>query len=68
MEEGKWKPDVSHSFELDDFKEAFKAKWTGEVIGGCVCGLDVMRIGWFQPIRITQKMHLSYFIVNKLNI
>ena len=36
VEEGKLKPYVSHRFELRDVKQALKAKWTGEIIGGCV--------------------------------
>ena len=35
-EEGKIVPWVSHRYPLDDFKAAMKAKWTGEVTGGCV--------------------------------
>jgi len=34
--EGKIRPYVSHVFALDDFKEAMRAKWSGEVVGGCV--------------------------------
>ena len=34
--EGKLEPHVSHVFELADFKLALRAKWSGEVIGGCV--------------------------------
>jgi len=33
---GKLRPYVSHVFELDDFKNALRAKWRGDVIGGCV--------------------------------
>ena len=35
-EEGRIKPHVSHVFALARFKEAMRAKWSGEVIGGCV--------------------------------
>jgi NADPH2:quinone reductase len=35
-ESGAIKPHVSHTFPLDQFKEAMRAKWSGEVIGGCV--------------------------------
>ena len=34
--EGKIVPHVSHVFPLAEFKEAMRAKWRGEVIGGCV--------------------------------
>jgi NADPH2:quinone reductase len=34
--EGKIVPHVSHVFALGEFKEAMRAKWRGEVIGGCV--------------------------------
>lgn len=34
--EGKIKPYVSHRFALSDFRDALRAKWSGEVIGGCV--------------------------------
>ncbi|MDQ3034092.1 MAG: NADPH:quinone oxidoreductase family protein [Myxococcota bacterium] len=30
------RPHVSHTFPLADVKDAMRAKWTGEVIGGCV--------------------------------
>lgn len=33
---GKLRPHVSHVFALADFKTAMRAKWQGEVIGGCV--------------------------------
>ncbi len=33
---GKLVPFVSHHFALDDFKDALRAKWSGQVIGGCV--------------------------------
>jgi NADPH:quinone reductase len=33
---GQLKPYVSHVFALGDFKDALRAKWNGEVIGGCV--------------------------------
>ncbi|MGK5090956.1 NADPH:quinone oxidoreductase family protein [Deltaproteobacteria bacterium TL4] len=36
IEEGKIKPYISHVFPLAEIKAAMKAKWTGEVIGGCV--------------------------------
>lgn len=35
-EAGKIRPYVSHIFALEDFKDAMRAKWNGEVIGGCV--------------------------------
>jgi NADPH2:quinone reductase len=35
-EEGKLRPHVSHVFALADYKTAARAKWSGEVIGGCV--------------------------------
>ncbi len=35
-EQGRIKPHVSHSFGLADFQTAMRAKWNGEVIGGCV--------------------------------
>ncbi len=35
-ESGRLRPYVSHTFPLDDFKTAMRAKWNGEVIGGCV--------------------------------
>ncbi|MDB4939541.1 MAG: hypothetical protein JWP87_6513 [Labilithrix sp.] len=35
-ESGKIQPYVSHTFPLAEFKQAMRAKWTGEVIGGCV--------------------------------
>lgn len=34
--EGKIRPHVSHRFPLTEFKAAMRAKWNGEVIGGCV--------------------------------
>jgi NADPH2:quinone reductase len=34
--EGKLHPYVSHVFPLADFKAALRAKWRGEVVGGCV--------------------------------
>jgi NADPH2:quinone reductase len=34
--EGKLHPFVSHVFPLTEFKAAMRAKWSGEVIGGCV--------------------------------
>ena len=33
---GKLRPHVSHVFPLADYKAAMRAKWNGEVIGGCV--------------------------------
>jgi len=35
-EDGKIRPHVSHVFPLASFKEAMRAKWSGEVIGGAV--------------------------------
>ncbi|MEP7121294.1 MAG: NADPH:quinone oxidoreductase family protein [Byssovorax sp.] len=35
-ESGAIRPHVSHTFPLAEFKEAMRAKWSGEVIGGCV--------------------------------
>ncbi|HSQ66124.1 MAG TPA: zinc-binding dehydrogenase, partial [Polyangiaceae bacterium] len=35
-EEGKIRPYVSHVYPLDAFKEAMRAKWNGDVVGGCV--------------------------------
>ena len=35
-ESGAIRPHVSHTFPLAQFKEAMRAKWNGEVIGGCV--------------------------------
>jgi NADPH2:quinone reductase len=35
-EEGRITPHVSHVFALEQFKEAMRAKWNGEVVGGCV--------------------------------
>jgi NADPH2:quinone reductase len=35
-EAGKIHPHISHRFPLADFKTAMKAKWNGEVTGGCV--------------------------------
>ena len=35
-EEGKIRPHVSDAFPLSEFKRAMRAKWNGEVIGGCV--------------------------------
>lgn len=35
-EAGKIRPHVSHVFPLADFKEAMRAKWNGDVVGGCV--------------------------------
>jgi NADPH2:quinone reductase len=35
-EEGKLSPHVSHVFRLDDVVTAMRAKWNGDVTGGCV--------------------------------
>jgi NADPH2:quinone reductase len=35
-EAGQIRPYVSHAFPLSEFKAAMRAKWSGEVIGGCV--------------------------------
>ncbi len=35
-EEGKLRPYVSRVFPLADFKDAMRAKWNGEIVGGCV--------------------------------
>jgi NADPH2:quinone reductase len=35
-EAGKIRPHVSHVFALEDHRDAMRAKWRGEVIGGCV--------------------------------
>ena len=34
--EGRIRPHVSHRFPLASFREAMRARWSGEVIGGCV--------------------------------
>ncbi|MFO1279608.1 MAG: NADPH:quinone oxidoreductase family protein [Burkholderiaceae bacterium] len=34
--DGRLKPQVSRTWSLADFKDAMRAKWNGEVIGGCV--------------------------------
>ena len=34
--EGRITPHVSHTFPLAEIKEAMRAKWSGEVVGGCV--------------------------------
>jgi len=34
-ESGALKPYVSRTFPLDDFKSAMRAKWNGEIVGGC---------------------------------
>lgn len=36
VEAGQLTPHISHAFPLEKIKEALVAKWTGEVIGGCV--------------------------------
>ncbi|MBX3160669.1 MAG: NADPH:quinone oxidoreductase family protein [Deltaproteobacteria bacterium] len=35
-EAGKIRPHVSHTFPLADYREAMRAKWRGDVLGGCV--------------------------------
>jgi NADPH2:quinone reductase len=35
-DEGKIRPHVSHVFALAQFRDAMRAKWRGEVVGGCV--------------------------------
>jgi NADPH2:quinone reductase len=35
-ESGALRPYVSHVFPLEEFKAAMRAKWNGEVTGGCV--------------------------------
>jgi NADPH2:quinone reductase len=35
-ESGKIRPHVSHVFPLAEFKSAMRAKWSGEITGGCV--------------------------------
>ena len=35
-ESGQIRPHVSHTFPLAEFKAAMRAKWNGEIIGGCV--------------------------------
>lgn len=35
-EAGKIRPHVSHVFALAQIKDAMRAKWSGEVTGGCV--------------------------------
>jgi NADPH2:quinone reductase len=35
-EEGQISPHVSHTFPLEQIHAAMRAKWTGEVVGGCV--------------------------------
>ncbi len=34
--DGTLRPHISHVFPLGEFKEAMRAKWRGEVVGGCV--------------------------------
>ena len=36
VNEGRLKPHVSRTYPLTDFKDAMRAKWQGEVVGGCV--------------------------------
>lgn len=36
VREGRIRPYVSHTFALADFKSAMRAKWNGEISGGCV--------------------------------
>jgi NADPH2:quinone reductase len=38
--EGKIRPFVSHTFPLASFKDAMRAKWSGEVVGGAVVRPD----------------------------
>jgi NADPH2:quinone reductase len=38
--EGKLRPHVSRSFPFDQFREAMRAKWQGEIVGGCVLRPD----------------------------
>ncbi len=33
---GAIRPHVSHAFPISEFKEAMRAKWNGEIVGGCV--------------------------------
>jgi NADPH2:quinone reductase len=35
-EEGKIEPYVSRTYPLEQFKDAMRAKWNGEIVGGCV--------------------------------
>ena len=35
-ESGQIRPYISHTFPLAEYRQAMAAKWTGEVIGGCV--------------------------------
>ena len=37
---GKLRPHVSRSFPLAEFREAMRAKWQGEIVGGCVLRPD----------------------------
>jgi NADPH2:quinone reductase len=39
-ERGRIQPYVSHEFPLDEYKTALRAKWNGEVTGGCVLHPD----------------------------
>jgi len=36
VEAGLLKPYISHTFPLSEIKDAMKAKWAGDIIGGCV--------------------------------
>lgn len=36
VNQGKLKPYISHTFDLDNVKDALRAKWNGDIIGGCV--------------------------------
>lgn len=36
VEEGALTPYVSHTFALEQYRDAMRAKWSGQVIGGCV--------------------------------
>jgi NADPH:quinone reductase len=39
-EQGRIRPHVSHVFPLSNYRDAMRAKWRGEVIGGCVVHPD----------------------------
>lgn len=39
VEQGQLKPHISHVFSLSEVKQAMHAKWTGQVVGGCVIHL-----------------------------
>jgi NADPH2:quinone reductase len=36
VHEGRLRPYVSHMYPMQDFKEAMRAKWRGDIVGGCV--------------------------------